>query len=167
MLSKQETYKNYTFWYKEIENYREALEDLERTWVVHHRLELQFSDGTPRPVNAQLTSEELIALGTYFDRPPEELIFLTKEEHKRLHSLGHKYGVKKGAKFPGRKNSGQFKKGQKSWNFGVKMDDTFKEKCRNRTLGKKQTEETKQKRSEAVKAWWVKRKEELKNEETC
>lgn len=165
MLSKQECYKHYTFWYKEIENYEKALKDPEKIWVTHHRLELQFSDGTPRPVNAQLTSDELIALGCYFDRPPEELIFLTPEEHRRLHSLGHSYGVKKGTKFPGRTNSGQFKKGNKSWNKGLKMDDAFREKCRVGQLGKKQSEETKQKRSESIRLWWAKKKEELKNAE--
>lgn len=71
---------------KAIENYGRAISDEKHMWECHHRLETHFSDGTERPRNAQLSREELIALGTYYDRPPEELIFLTKSEHRKLHA---------------------------------------------------------------------------------
>ena len=66
-----------------IENYDKVIADTERTWECHHRLETHSSDGKKRLTN--LTKRELIALGMYYDRPPEELIFLTKTEHRRLH----------------------------------------------------------------------------------
>lgn len=69
-----------------IENYAFAISDDKRMWECHHRLETHFSDGTPRPRNAQLSKEELIALGMYYNRPAEELIFLTKPEHRKLHN---------------------------------------------------------------------------------
>lgn len=34
------------------------------------------------------TAVELIEMGLYWNRPPEELIFLTSSEHMRLHSTG-------------------------------------------------------------------------------
>lgn len=64
-----------------IENYDLAINDKENVWHCHHRLETHFSDGTPRPINAQLSQKELIALDMYYDRPPEELIFLSEKEH--------------------------------------------------------------------------------------
>lgn len=75
--------------YTNIENYEQALNDDTQMWEVHHRLETHFSDGIERPVNARLSMEELIALDVYFDRPPEELIFLTKVEHCSLHFRGN------------------------------------------------------------------------------
>lgn len=69
-----------------IENYENAVNDESQIWDCHHRLETHFSDGTERPKSAQLGIKELKALDVYFNRPPEELIFLTKSEHKRLHN---------------------------------------------------------------------------------
>lgn len=78
---------------KAIENYGFAISDEKHMWECHHRLETHFSDGTERPRNAQLSQAELKALDMYYDRPPEELIFLTKSEHRSLHSkiLGKKW----------------------------------------------------------------------------
>ena len=70
---------------KAIENYAFAISDENKTWECHHRLETHFSDGTERPKNAQLSKEELIAFDMYYNRPPEELIFLTVSEHQKLH----------------------------------------------------------------------------------
>ena len=71
-----------------IENYEKAINSDER-WDCHHRLETHFSDGTPRPLNAQLTQEELEALGIYWKRPASELILLPFKEHTSLHITGH------------------------------------------------------------------------------
>lgn len=71
-----------------IENYEAAVADTTQTWQCHHRLETHNSDGERRLVD--ISREELIALDMYFDRPPEELIFLTESEHKRLHLKGKK-----------------------------------------------------------------------------
>jgi hypothetical protein len=70
-----------------IENYKEAVTSPER-YDCHHRLETHTSDGERRLVD--LTLSELKALGMYYDRPPEELIFLKKIEHSRLHLRGKK-----------------------------------------------------------------------------
>ena len=61
-----------------IENYDLAIADKTRTWDCHHRLEIQ-PDGT------EVSSDELRSRGMYYHRPSNELIFLTKSEHTRLH----------------------------------------------------------------------------------
>lgn len=74
--------------YTQIENYNKAVVDETQIWDCHHRLETHTSDGERRLVD--ISTEELKALGVYYNRPPEELIFLTQEEHMRLHRLGKK-----------------------------------------------------------------------------
>lgn len=66
--------------YTEIENYEIALNDKTQTWVCHHRREVQ--DGF-----RIWTKEELIKVGQYYHREPNELIFMTKSEHTSLHNL--------------------------------------------------------------------------------
>lgn len=72
--------------FTKVENYELAKADMTQTWVCHHRLETRFSDGTPRPKSAFLGMQELIALDMYYNRPPEELIFLTRKDHMKLHN---------------------------------------------------------------------------------
>ena len=69
-----------------IENYSKAIADNSEIWACHHRLETHNSNGERRLVD--ILGTELIALGLYYDRPPEELIFLTQSEHMRLHRIG-------------------------------------------------------------------------------
>ena len=57
-----------------IENYNLAISDKTQTWEVHHRREEFYS------------CKELIERSEYFDRPPEELIFLTRTEHNKMDS---------------------------------------------------------------------------------
>ena len=62
-----------------IENYDKAIADTTQTWVCHHRRELEPD---------RKTIEDLKALGLYWNRPPEELIFLTNSDHWKLHMQG-------------------------------------------------------------------------------
>ena len=71
-----------------IENYDKAISDNTQIWECHHRLETHTSSGEKRLIG--ITEEELTALGMYFDRPPEELIFMTPFEHQSLHNKGKK-----------------------------------------------------------------------------
>ena len=65
-----------------IENYEKAVNS-DEMYICHHRKEID-KDGR----NA-FSADELIDLGEYFHRPPEELIFLTKSEHKALHQAAN------------------------------------------------------------------------------
>ena len=122
--------------YEKIENYEQAINDETQTWHCHHRLETHFSDGTERPIKAQLKATELIALNMYYDRPPEEFIFLTNSEHRRLHMLG--------------KHIGTFAKGRKlSEEHKKKLSETHKGNTN--ALGHKASEEARKRISEAHK----------------
>lgn len=72
--------------YQDIENFEKALKDNFKGWHCHHRLETHNSDGERRLVD--ISAAELLALGMYYNRPAEELIFLTISEHSKLHSEG-------------------------------------------------------------------------------
>lgn len=58
-----------------IENYNKAMNDLTQTWQCHHKLEIELYKD----------AKELKEMGLYYNRPAEELIFLTPFEHKSLH----------------------------------------------------------------------------------
>lgn len=70
---------------EQIENYKFSKKDNFSGWCIHHRLETHNSDGEKRLVN--LSMDELIALDMYYNRPANELIFLTKSEHTKLHNM--------------------------------------------------------------------------------
>ena len=73
--------------YENIENYEKALKDNFKGWHCHHRLETHNSDGERRLVD--INHKELKALGMYYNRPPEELIFLTIKEHNAFNKGKH------------------------------------------------------------------------------
>ena len=79
-------YKYYCKDYENIENYDKALKDNFKGWNCHHRLETHNSDGERRLVD--ITKKELKALDMYYNRPADELIFMTTSEHIRLHHKG-------------------------------------------------------------------------------
>lgn len=140
-----------------IENYDKAIADTTQTWVCHHRLETHTSDGERRLVD--ITSEELKALGMYFNRLPEELIFLTKEDHHSLHGrdrnqkLLNAHKGKHPSEETKRKMSNAHK-GKTSPKKGKHISDEQKQKISNSLKGRKgkpKSEETKSKMSEAHK----------------
>ena len=84
LLKRLDKYRSYCKNYKAIENYDKAVKDSFIGWCVHHRLETHTSDGELRLV--ALDMAELIALDMYYNRPAEELVFMTKAEHNKLHN---------------------------------------------------------------------------------
>ena len=140
--------ENYCKDFTEIENYEKAVADNTQKWHCHHRLETHNSDGEKRLVD--ISKQELIALGMYYDRPPEELIFLTATEHNRLHNKGKKRSeedrqkiseAKKGkhhSEEHSRKIS-EANRGRAAWNKGKKRSEEDRQKI----------SETKQKKAQA------------------
>lgn len=112
--------------YENIENYEKAKADNFVGWEVHHRLETHNSDSERRLVD--ITKKELIALDMYWDRPAEELIFLSAREHKQLHT-----------------------RGKSNPNFSKQHSLETRKKIGKGNKGKVLTEETKKKISEALK----------------
>lgn len=65
--------------YQSIENYDLAIND-KQMWECHHRLEIS-EDG----LHTIYSKNKLIELGLYWHRPSNELIFLSKHDHRTLH----------------------------------------------------------------------------------
>ena len=58
-----------------IENYNKAISDTTQTWHCHHRTEIWWN----------CSKQDLIENECYYNRKACELIFLTPEEHVKLH----------------------------------------------------------------------------------
>ena len=104
-----------------VENYEKAKADDFRGWDCHHRLETHTSDGDKRVIN--IYKKELIALGMYFYRPANELIFLTRKEHNRLHNS-----------FKGKHHSDESKKKLSAAHKGKHLSEETKLKISNAAL---------------------------------
>lgn len=78
MISKQ--IREFCEDYTKIENYEEAIHDIDKTWQCHHRLEIS-------PTGKVFSAAKLVALGLYYKQPPEALIFLKPADHTILHNV--------------------------------------------------------------------------------
>jgi len=96
---RREYIKNYLKSYKQhqrycceslenVENYEKAKADNFEGWHLHHRLETHTSDGEKRLVD--ISMKELKALGMYYHRPANELLFIKDTEHIKIHNTGKK-----------------------------------------------------------------------------
>ena len=159
-------YKQYCKDYENIENYQKAKADNFKGWNCHHRLETHNLDGERRLVD--ITKKELKALNMYYNRPAEELIFMTIYEHIRLHHKGKHRSEEAKNKMreamkgkpkseESKKKMGEAKKGEKNPNYGRHHSEETKNKMREAmkgnkyALGCKRSEETKKKLSEINK----------------
>ena len=133
--------------YKNIENYEKAAADDFKGWHCHHRLETHTSDGERRLVD--ISMDELKALGMYYNRPAEELIFLTSREHNTFNK--GRPGPNKGKKFSeeARRKMAEAKKGKPSPRKGKKLSEETKKKLSESHKGKKMSAETRRKMSAA------------------
>ena len=119
----------------QIENYELAINDNTQTWECHYR----------RETDEGLSVKQLVEQNLYFHRPTNELIFLTKAEHTRLHNHNRQSGMY------GRKHSEETKrkqseshKGITTWNKGKNLSEEHKkhlsESIKRKNIEKKQKE---------------------------
>lgn len=109
----------------QIENYEKAINDKTQTWYCHHIKE----------TDEWLSRKQLIELGLYYNRPPSDLMFLTRSEHMILHHMCNQVGMN------GKHHTEETKQ---------KISESLKGRvCPMK--GKHHSEETKQKMSEALK----------------
>lgn len=74
-----------------IENYEKAI-DSNEMWVLHHRLETDL-----KKTQKQLRDERL-----FYNRPANELIFLTRSEHMKLHATQFNQNIGRPNKYKGK-----------------------------------------------------------------
>lgn len=141
-----------------IENYELAKNDPNETWDLHHRLELTL-DG-----EFAHSREELKRLDMYYNRPYFELIFLTRGEHRRLHSKARSDETKrkmseslKGKPLTDehRRKISEAMKGENGPFYGKSLTDEHRQNIANAMKGKNHSEETRKKMSEAAKRRWL------------
>ena len=121
---------------EKVENYEKAKLDNFLGWNIHHRLETHTSEGIKRLV--QITKEELIALDMYFDRPANELIYLTIPEHTSVHCKGRKCSV-------------EHRQKTSKTLMGHKVTEETRKKISEKLMGSHLTEECKKKISLKLK----------------
>ncbi len=95
-----------------IENYEEA-KNSKKTYACHHRLEIMPWSGK------QVSQKYLKEQNMFYNREPEEFIFLTLSDHMKIHENGKKT---------------RFKKGQTSFNKGKIFDNTYRKHISEGTL---------------------------------
>ena len=132
-------FKRYCKDYQNIENYEAAKKDNFIGWECHHRLETHNSDGERRLVD--ITADELKALDMYYDRPSEELIFLTKSGHASLRKLSSET----------RKRLSDINKGRNNPFYGKHHTKENKKRISAASKGRRHTEEARKKMSDAAK----------------
>ena len=149
-----------------IENYEQAIADKTKTWHLHHRLELTL-DG-----EFALTRDQLKMHDMYYNRPYYELIFLTPEEHLRMHNTGKHLSdetrrkiseAEKGENAPmygrtgenapmyGKHHSEEIRRKISESHKGKHHTDDARKKMSESHKGKKFSEETRRKMSESHK----------------
>ena len=121
-----------------IKNYDKAIADTTQVWHCHHMTETWW----------HCSKQDLIENECYYNRKACELIFLTPEEHKRLHMKGVTRSEET------RRKLSEAKKGRTSNRKGVTLSDETRKKISEAKKGKKLkpfTEEHRKKMSEAKK----------------
>lgn len=103
-----------------IENYELAKADNFKGWLIHHRFETHDFEGVWQKRKIHYPASMLKSLDLYYNRPAEELIFMTRSEHMKLHNTTS-YGISKRPHGKGRIPWNKGKKGvQVAWNKGRK-----------------------------------------------
>lgn len=120
--------------FSKIENYEKAVADKTQIWHLHHRLEThKYKDRNRKEWikrDENVSREELQAFGLYYNRPAEELIFVTHSEHRRLHNEGQQLSKETKQKIS------ESLKGKPTWNKGKHHSEETKKKISKAHKGK-------------------------------
>ena len=128
-----------------VENYEKAKADNFVGWHCHHRKGIDI----PR--------EELQALGMYYNRPADELIFLTVGEHRKLHKFSEET----------KKKLSESRKGKPSPNKGKRHSEESRKKLSEAHKGHTLSEETRKKIAEAMKNMSEEHKNKISEATKC
>lgn len=122
--------------YTEIENYQEAVNDTSQTWDCHHKKEITESK----------SRQQLIKEGLYYNRPPEELIFLTRTEHTKAHMIGKHFSEEV------RKRMSESIKRSRTPELRKRISESMKKSI---------TPEFRKRMSESMRLYWLKKKSKI------
>lgn len=115
-----------------IENYDKATADKTQTWHCHHRDEIRT---LPSGMTVIRSREELIENGRYYNCPANELIFLTKSEHSKLHNTCRTHTEEAKIKISKSLKGNTYIKGKPTSEFGRKFKEHYGiTDCDNHTL---------------------------------
>ena len=131
-----------------IENYELAINDKSQMWECHHKAEILPC--------GRFSRNDLKKFNLYFNRSANELIFLTSNEHRKLHRKGIKLSEETKRKLS------ESHKGLNTWTKGKSKSEETCRKLSESHKGKNRkpkSEETKRKISEARKLYWEKRRQ--------
>ena len=118
-----------------IENYENAINDNTQIWICHHRLGIDLG----------LSREELIEKDLYFNRPANELLFLTRADHFSIHSKNRIVSEETRKKMSEAKQNGFI-----PWNKGLSKETNDNvAKLSDKLKGREFSEEHRRKLSEA------------------
>ena len=116
--------------YKNIENYEAAKKDDFKGWCCHHKRETWNLDGERLFVD--ISMKELKALGMYWNVSSDELIFMKKGEHSKLHNKGNTYCLGKPKTTEHKQRLSEAHKGKQAGEnnpmYGKKHSDESKKK---------------------------------------
>ena len=133
------SFERYCKEYENIENYQKALADNFVGWCCHHRQ------------GVYIARKKLKALGMYYNRPADELIFLTESEHRTLHNKGKSLSEETRNKMSesrkGKHPSEETKKKLSEAKKGKAKSEEIKKKMSEAQKGKHASKETKKKMS--------------------
>lgn len=124
----------------QIENYEQAINDKTQTWECHHKAEILPC--------GRFTTNDLIKHNLYWNRPANELIFLTHSEHTKLHHCGIKRSYKT------KRKMSESHKGKNTWMKGTHRSEETRKKISESLKGRKLkpfSEEHRRKMSESRK----------------
>lgn len=114
-----------------IQNYDKAINDQTQTWECHHILETDLN----------MSRQQLIDIKRYYNVPASELIFLTRDEHNKIHRTGKRHSEKTKKKMSK----------PKSEETKRKLSEAAKKRTKYPMQGKHHSEETKKKQSDIMK----------------
>lgn len=132
-----------------IKNYDKAIADTTQTWHCHHMTETWWN----------CSKQDLIDNECYYGRKACELIFLTPEEHRRMHNKGKHLSEKTRRKLSeaakGRTFSEETRRKLSESHKGKTLTEEHRKKMSEAAKGKTFSEETRRKLSEATKRQWA------------
>ena len=111
--------------YKNIENYEEALHSPLK-YDLHHR----------REISENKSRKDLKEENLYYDRPPEELIFIEAGEHRRLHKKGNQNTLGHHFSEETKQKMSAAQKGDKNPMFGKRLSVETRQKISDAMKGK-------------------------------